>query len=64
MNKGHCNIYLQSECIEKYQFQLCPKYDREHNIQENPKLGLPIIQIRTFSTLIFENDFNYMTDFY
>ena len=23
-------IYLQSECIEKYQFELCSKYDREH----------------------------------
>ena len=24
-------IYLQSECIEKYQFELCLKYDREHD---------------------------------
>ena len=23
------NIYLQSECIEKYQFELCSKYDRK-----------------------------------
>ena len=23
-------IYLQSECIEKYQFELCSKYDREY----------------------------------
>ena len=24
------NIYLQSECIEKYQFELCSKYDRKY----------------------------------
>ena len=24
-------IYPQSECIEKYQFELCSKYDREHD---------------------------------
>ena len=23
-------IYFQSECIEKYQFNLCSKYDREY----------------------------------
>ena len=23
-------IYLQSECIEKYQFKLCSKYGREY----------------------------------
>ena len=23
--------YYQSKCIEKYQFQLCSKYDREHD---------------------------------
>ena len=23
-------VYLQSECIEKYQFELFSKYDREH----------------------------------
>ena len=25
-------IYIQNECIEKFQFQLCSKYDREHDI--------------------------------
>ena len=25
-------IYLQSECIEKYQFELCSKYDREYGV--------------------------------
>ena len=25
-------IYLQSECIEKYQFELCSKYGREHDL--------------------------------
>ena len=24
-------IYLESKCIEKYQFELCSKYDREHD---------------------------------
>ena len=24
-------IYLQSEFVEKYQFELCSKYDREHD---------------------------------
>ena len=24
-------IYLQSDCIEKHQFRLCSKYDREHD---------------------------------
>ena len=24
-------IYLQSECIEKYQFQLCSNFDREYD---------------------------------
>ena len=24
-------IYLQSECIEKYQFEICSKYDREYD---------------------------------
>ena len=24
-------LYLQSECIEKYQFELCSKYDREYD---------------------------------
>ena len=28
--KYHYNI-LQSECIEKYQFELCLKYDREYD---------------------------------
>ena len=30
-------IYLQSECTEKYQFELCSKYDREHDF--DVKLG-------------------------
>ena len=25
-------IYPQSECIEKYQFELCSKYDRENTV--------------------------------
>ena len=25
-------IYLQSECIEEYQFELCSKYDIENKI--------------------------------
>ena len=25
-------IYFQSECIEKYQFELCSKYDTEHDL--------------------------------
>ena len=25
-------IYLQKECIEKYQFELCSKYDREYGL--------------------------------
>ena len=24
-------IYLQTECIEKYQFELCSKYNREYD---------------------------------
>ena len=28
--KPFIKIYLQSECIEKYQFELCSKYDREY----------------------------------
>ena len=26
-----CITYLQTECIERYQFQQCSKYDREHD---------------------------------
>ena len=25
-------IYLQSECIEKFQLELCSKYDREYDL--------------------------------
>ena len=29
-------VYLQSECIEKYQVELCSKYDRKHDFDVIP----------------------------
>ena len=39
-------VYLQSECIEKYQFELCSKYDREHDFDVILRWVVPCRKLR------------------
>ena len=39
-------IYLQSECIEKYQFELCSKYDKERDFDLILRSVVPCRKLR------------------
>ena len=40
-------IFRKSEYIEKYQFELCAKYDREHNFDIIPGYIIPCCKVET-----------------
>ena len=39
-------IYLQSECIKKYQFELCSKYGKEHDFDVMLGLVVPCRKLK------------------